>query len=242
MNKALIGTFAGLALVAGSVGSTALATNGKVEAGAQAEVRTSFLGRIFDRGEKGANSDEFKKADESRQDNRGTKEDRGFHKFFGMARVTAITDGTITAEGKGDTTWTIQTDSETAFYARGEKDGDINSIEIGSLVAFKGDITSDGNSKMVDATAVHYWNGADKEKVRAAGGTIESINETEGTVVLDTPRRGEVTVDINSDTTIKEDGEVASFSDLYVGAKLRVRGMWDSVSNVFTAVKVKIVG
>lgn len=223
MKKAILGMVLGLALIAGPVG-TALATSGKVDA----EARGGFslgLGQLFGGHGKGG-------------------EKRGDHGFYGTARVTKITDGTITAEGRNGTTWTIETDADTRFIARGEKNGDVEAIDIGAWVAFKGNVTAsddDGNEKTVDASTVLYSN-AKVEKSRKVVGTIESIDAGDKTITVDTKHRGEVEVEIDGDTVITEDGEAVSFSDLVVGAKVKVKGMWDAALEVMTAVKVKIIG
>jgi archaellum component FlaF (FlaF/FlaG flagellin family) len=223
MNKALIGTVLGLALVAGPVG-TALAYGGGAKVAADARGGFSLgLGKLF-----GGHG-------------KGGERGRGFH---AMAEVTKITDSTITAEGRDGTTWTIETDADTKFVARGEKNGDVDSIAIGTWIAFKGDVAAsddDGNEKTLDASMVMYSN-AKAEKSRKLSGTIESIDADDQTITVETKHRGEVEVEIDGDTVITEDGEAASFSDLVVGATVKVKGMWDAALDVMTAVKVKIIG
>ena len=75
----------------------------------------------------------------------------------------------------------------------------------------------------------------DSAKLRA-NGTVTAVNDDSYTI--DTKHQGEVTVDIDSGTQVK-DGVLA---DIMVGTKIHVKGMWDSMKEAFVAAKVRILG
>lgn len=253
MKKALIGTFAGIALLAGTAGTTAFAkgTEARVDADARVETRNGGIGSRLgafiglhggDQGErtnKDKDGNRFEDRKDDRQD-RGRKDERSKVNVDGSAEIQAISNDRITAIGWGGVIWTVSTDSDTRFVVKGDKDADIDSLSVGSVIAFKGDVTdNDGDERSVDADAVFAWKTSDKARV---SGTIESVNEADGTVVVSTDR-GDVEVAVDADTSIRtEDQEDGSFSDLLVGAEVRVKGMWETFANAMTAVKVRILG
>jgi hypothetical protein len=72
-------------------------------------------------------------------------------------------------------------------------------------------------------------------------GVIESIDAASNTFVLQTEERGNQTVVVSSDTKIIKATSTASFSDLQVGMKVIVRGLWDKTLSKIQA-RLIIVG
>jgi len=158
--------------------------------------------------------------------------------------VSAVSNGTVTAIGKDGVVWTLRTDAETRFVVRGDSSASIDSLHPGAIVAFKGTVTDDeGDERALDADALHAWNLNDRAGKARVAGTIESVNEADGTIVVQTPRHGALEVAVDADTAIRADQhEEGAFADLLTGASVRVKGIWHSFAEVMTAVKVRIVG
>lgn len=161
------------------------------------------------------------------------------------AVVTSINGSVITAVNHKDsatTTWTITTNADTKFFIRGHHDKNvtksINDIIVGDRVGAAGTVTdNDGTERAITATYLVQWNPSDK--VRAAG-TVLSVNSTNGTFVLDTQHKGQVTVQTDSSTTIKNGTSTGVLANITVGTKVAVKGMWNSLKSAINAVKIRI--
>lgn len=71
-------------------------------------------------------------------------------------------------------------------------------------------------------------------------GRITSLASTSLTVF--TRKTGTTTIDLATSTVIKKDGRPAGLSALFVGAKVKIKGVWNSVSGHLTAIQVKLTG
>lgn len=240
--KALLGTLAALALVAG-VG-TNVASAREIGIGADASVHASQSGSGH--GFRGALQSFFSRH-KGDDDTKGPKGDDRFERqdkrlddriglTFGIGTVTAVDGDVITATTKkhDKVTWKIATDSDTTFAYKGDK-----TIDVGDRIAVAGDVTDkDGDSRSIDATYVLV---VDADYAMAHG-TITDVDEKGNTVTIETKHQGDVTVAIDSDTAIvDEDGDDGVFADLVVGAKVRITGMWNSLHDIVTAAKVRIL-
>lgn len=249
MNKAVIGTLAVLALVAGGAG-TALAHG--INAGADAKAGLSLQREDLPALEAGGEANAGFRASLGklfhfdRSDNKGRgSEERNHKALVGTAEVTGIDGDVIVAVDRDGMTWNIDTDADTKFVLRGDKDAELADIAVGDRIGFTGTVTSsDDGERTVDARLVSNWMiGKDAKAVRRAAGTVESVNAASGTIVLDTRNRGDVTVAIDGDTEIRtEDGDDDGvFADIVVGAKVAVKGILDSFADIMTATKVRIM-
>jgi hypothetical protein len=161
------------------------------------------------------------------------------------AVVTSINGSVITAVNHKDnatTTWTITTNADTKFFIRGHHDKNvtksINDIIVGDRIGAAGTVTdNDGTERAITAAYLVQWNPSDK--VRAAG-TVLSVDSTNGTFVLDTQHKGQVTIQTDSSTTIKNGTSTGAFANITVGAKVAVKGMWNSLKSAINAVKIRI--
>lgn len=240
--KAAIGASLALMLAVGAMANVASANGNGMSASAKADVRVEDKGN---HGFRGALQGFFSRHQENKQDRR--KEDRSHGDkdrklddriglTFGIGIVTGVDGDTITATSKkdADVTWTITTDSDTTFAFRGDDD-----LDVGDRIAVAGTVTdNDGDDRAIDANYVL----AVDANIAKAGGTITDVNEDDNTVTVSTKHQGDVIVAINGDTEIVDaDGDTGVFDDLVVGAKVRVKGMWNSLRDLVTAAKVKIV-
>ncbi len=79
------------------------------------------------------------------------------------------------------------------------------------------------------------------ENVRpaAAKGTVTAVSNN--TVTVQTKNDKTITVQTTADTAVqKADGSAGTTADVQVGATVKLRGLWDKVTNVFSALKIKI--
>lgn len=232
--KIVLGSVLAFALAFGASVQFASATG--MNASAQADARIENKGEHGLRGSLQSFFSRHKGA-EKRQDDRQDKrlEDR-MGKTFGIGVVTAVDGDVITTTSKhdADVVWTINTTSDTKFVYKGN-----DTLEVGDRIAVAGTVTdNDGDARSLDASYVLVVDA----NLAAAGGTITSIDEEDQTVTIDTKHKGEVEVAINSSTVITDkEGDASSFDDLVVGAKVRVQGVWNSLRDLVTAAKVKIV-
>lgn len=245
MNKKIaIGAFLALALAVGATGSVASATG--FGASAEADVRVEGKGHG---GLRGAVQSFFSRHKENKQDHGDRNDDRFENQdrrlddriglTFGIGTVTAVDGDVITATSKKDVdvTWTIDTDSDTKFAFRGDDD-----LDVGDRIAVAGTVTdNEGDERSIDASYVLVVD-ADIAAKTALKGTITAVDEDNDTVTVSTRHKGDVEVAINSSTTIAdEDGDAGIFADLVVGAKVKVKGVWNSLRDLVTATKVKIM-
>lgn len=70
-------------------------------------------------------------------------------------------------------------------------------------------------------------------------GTVTSVSGN--TVTLQTKNDKTVTVTTSGDTNIvKADGTVGTNTDILVGSKLKIWGLWDKLTNILSALRIKI--
>lgn len=154
---------------------------------------------------------------------------------FGIGTVTAIDGDVITARSVKDdsVTWTVTTDSSTRFAYRGD-----DTLETGDRIAVAGTVTDgEGDQRAIDASSVLV---ADAD-LALAKGMVTAVDADAKTVTVATKHQGDVKVAVDADTEIVTKGDTAAFDDLVVGAKVRVQGMWNSLRDLVTAAKVRIV-
>lgn len=258
--KTAIGAFLALALVVGATGNVASAfniggsasgsgsakagTSARVDASANADARFEGKGHgglkgavqsFFSR-HKGDDRKDRSDRDDSRFDRIDRKLDDRIGLTFGIGIVTDVDGDVITATSRkdADVTWTITTDSDTTFAFRGDDD-----LDVGDRIAVAGKVTdNDGDERAIDAT---YVLAVDADYA-AAKGTVTAVDEDNDTVTVSTKHQGDVEVAIDSDTAITdEDGDTGVFADLVIGAKVKVQGVWNSLKDLVTATKVKVM-
>lgn len=99
-------------------------------------------------------------------------------------------------------------------------------------------VTGTVNGSTIDASVVFDL----KPNVKPAvgKGTITAVNGT--TLTVQTKNNTSVTVNTDANTqVVKKDGTTGTVAaDATIGAKVKLSGFWDSVLNVFNALKIKI--
>ena len=156
------------------------------------------------------------------------------------AEVTAVSDTQVNAEtswGSAVLNWVVKTDSETDYVGKNEKDIARSEIKVGDTISFKGSIDQAISGLTVKAKTVKDWSKAQaKTKLE---GTVTSINTSLNSFVV-TNGNSTTTVETNSSTKFSDRDGSASFADIFLNAKVKLKGMFNASSTVFTASEVDI--
>ena len=106
-------------------------------------------------------------------------------------------------------------------------------IKVGDSVWITG--TKTGTN--ISASVVYVM--AATVKPAKAKGTVTAVSGS--TVTVQTKQGTAVTVQTTADTQVqKADGTTGAVSDVQVGSKVKARGLWDSVTSVLSALKIRI--
>lgn len=162
-----------------------------------------------------------------------------FKKFFEKAAIgtgtVTVKSGTTLTVSKNGKNITVETDSKTQFRRRFWGKSSLAEISVGDTVNVIGQWKDDSHTTVL-ATLVR-----DLSIMKRNGvffGIITSLNSN-GWVMH--TKRGDETVTISSSTKLVNRKEVTiTQSDIKVGDKVRVKGLWDKKLNTITEVtKVK---
>lgn len=156
------------------------------------------------------------------------------------AEVTAVSDSEVKAEtswGDAVLNWVVKTDADTEYVGKNGKDVARADIAVGDTVSFRGALDQAVNGLVVKAKVVKDWS---KTEAKAKlNGTVSSINSSLGSFVV-THGNSTTTVETNSSTDFEVNGKDGAFADLFLNAKVKIQGMFNASSTVFTANEVEI--
>lgn len=107
-------------------------------------------------------------------------------------------------------------------------------IAIGDIVSFSGTPDQGSNGLMVDAQVVKDWTNA--HIVTKLNGVITSINSTLGSFTV--KHGNSTTIQIPASTKFEEGGDSATFADLLVNARVKIKGFFATSSSIFAATEV----
>lgn len=136
---------------------------------------------------------------------------------------------TLTKEGK---TITVNTYSSTKFIRHFWGNSSLSEFSIGDKVNVWGKWTDD-NRTTLDAKLIRNLSVMKRHGVFF--GQISSTGS--GSFILHTLNRGDQTVTIGSAKLVNRKEQTISASDLKVGDKVRVKGLWDKATSKITEVK-----
>ncbi len=156
------------------------------------------------------------------------------------AKVTAVSDTQVNANtslGSSVLSWIVKTDSNTDFSATKGSESGMSEIEVGDTISFRGSLNQSVSGLTVRAKQVKDWSSV--ETRAALSGVVTSINTTLSSFTI-SHKHGTTTVQTNSSTKFTEDGDSASFADIVLNAKVKLAGMFNATSSVFTATSVSI--
>lgn len=140
--------------------------------------------------------------------------------------VTAISGTTLTVT-HGDKSYTINTNSKTKFKRRFWGDSSLSEISVGDKVNVVG-VFTDNNKTTILAKWIRDV--SIQKRHGTFFGTVSS--KASDNFVLKSKNRGIQTVFINSGTEfIGRNNSPISYSDLEVGHRVRVKGVWDRKLN-----------
>jgi hypothetical protein len=135
---------------------------------------------------------------------------------------------TLTKDGK---TFTVNTSSDTKFIRHFWGKSSLAELAVGDKVNVWGTWT-DNTKTALDAKLVR--NLSVMKRFGVFFGQISSVGS--GSFVLNTPTRGDQTVTIGSAKLVNRKEQTISDSDLKVGDKVRVKGVWDKIKKTITEV------
>ncbi len=154
--------------------------------------------------------------------------------------VARIVNGTVTANNgtsltvsNGTTSYTVNTASNTKLRRHFWGSSSLTEIAVNDKVNVWGMFT-DTTKTMINATLIR-----DLSIMKRKGVFLGSITVINGnTITVQTINRGVQTVTVNGSTKyINRKEQVLALSDLVVGHKIRVNGMWDKTNSTITEVK-----
>ncbi len=159
------------------------------------------------------------------------------------AQVTAIDGSTISATtmfGGYTMIWTVKTGADTQFIRKHNGASSIAEISVGDVISFAGMFDTTASTPTVNSNIIKDWSIQKIDQVLS--GKVKTVNAGAQSFVLATERKGDVTVQTNASTIITSGTTTANFSAITVGAKIKATGVWNSVTNVLTASKVRVQG
>lgn len=152
---------------------------------------------------------------------------------IGSGKITAKTDTTLTIEKDGKS-YTVNMDSKTQLRRRFWGKAELSEFSIGNIVNVIGLWTDDThtaiNAKLVRNVSIQKRFGVFFGEVKSllSGGWVMSTKSE---------NRADQTVTVSSTTKFENrKGEAITQTDVKVGHKVRVRGLWDRTLNTVTEV------
>jgi hypothetical protein len=152
--------------------------------------------------------------------------------MFYSGTVTSISGANIVIDAKGDTDFTVDTSGATVIQLP-RTEVSASDIEVGDKVH----VTGTRSGTTIDASVIYTL--PQNLKPAAAKGTVNSVSDNSLTV--QTKADAEVQVNVDGDTEIVDQNhDVVALADVEAGSKVKLFGFWDTVLNVFNAIKIKI--
>lgn len=156
------------------------------------------------------------------------------------AKVTGVSGTEIQANtslGSSVLNWIVKTDGTTDFSTTKNGATGIANIAVGDVVSFRGAIDQSMSGLTVAAKQVKDWSEANVQA--KYDGIVTSIATTLGSFVI---TKGDATTSVqtSSSTVFTKNGSPASFADIILNAKVKLQGMLNASSSVYTATTVEI--
>lgn len=156
------------------------------------------------------------------------------------AKITAMSGATLTVTqtwGSYVATWTIVTDSATELLRRYDGASSISEFSVGDYVAVKGTLDTSVSVPTIKAKVVRDY--SIQRKNASFSGTVFSVASS--SFVLATASRGNITVNVDANTVIKEGGASTTFAAIQVGKRITLAsGLFNNLTNTLQATKVDI--
>ncbi len=168
--------------------------------------------------------------EQKKQELANTKKGKMVHIIDGI--VTAVSDGTITVE-KDSTTYTVLTDSNTKCRRHFWGKCSIDEVVVNDHVNVWGRVSQDSNTT-IQAMMIRNLSVMKRYGVFIGEITAKGANS----FTLKTVSRGSQEVTFNSSTKwVNRKQQTITYTDVQVGHRVRVRGVWDKSNNTISEVK-----
>lgn len=152
---------------------------------------------------------------------------------IGSGEITAKTDTTLTVK-KDDKTYTVTLGDKTKFRRRFWGKSDLAEFSVGDTINVIGMWTDDSHTSI---TAVLLRDVSIQKRFGVFFGQVKSILSNGWIMSTVSAKRPDQTVTVSSSTKfVNRKGETITQADVKVGARVRVRGLWDNKSNTVTEV------
>ena len=133
----------------------------------------------------------------------------------------------------------IETDGNTNFMRRFNGNSSIAEISVGDFLTVHGMLRADtADLFMVRATYIKNW--SVQKRNASFFGRVLSMSASSTSFMLDAEDRGLQTIIVGSSTEIMKAGVHVAFSDIKMGDKINVQGVWNNLQNTLDAKKIKI--
>lgn len=140
--------------------------------------------------------------------------------------VSGINGGTLTIVARGTTYKVDATNAKTV--RRFNASMKLSDIQIGDIVQVKGVMQTSTSITATDVRDLSL-----QARHGQFNGTVQSISGT--SFVITTEHKGTQTINTTSSTMYKHLGKTAAFTDIAVGSRLRVYGVWNTTNKNVTA-------
>lgn len=148
-------------------------------------------------------------------------------------KVTSISGTTFMVE-KDSKIFTVNTDANTQFRRKFWGKSSLDEISIGNMVNVIGHWTDDAHTTIL---AKHVRNLSIQKRFGIFFGIVKTLSANGWVMSTVSDKRADQTVTVSSTTKFTNRKEEAiSQSDVKVGDRVRVRGLWDSSANTVTEV------
>lgn len=146
--------------------------------------------------------------------------------------VTANSGTTLTIT-KGEITYTVNTDDKTNFKRKFGGKGQLSEISVNDMVNVLGKWQNEEKTQIL---ATHIRDLSIQKRHATFFGTVKSKDD--GTLILTTLKRGDQTVTIDSSSTklVNRKMEEIKMTDIQIGHRIRVKGIWDLTKKVVSEV------
>ena len=164
-----------------------------------------------------------------------------FKKFFDLKGRAAIGTGTVTGKSgttltvtKDGTSYTVLTDDKTQFRRRFWGKGSLDEIVVGHTVNVIG-VWTDDTKTTIQAKLVRDL--SVQKRFGVFMGFVKSLTGSGWVMGTVSEKRTDQTVTVSSSTKFENrKGETIAQSDILVGHRVRVKGLWDREANTVTEV------
>lgn len=252
-------------LALASLGQAAYANDSSLGIGSRTSIKAdlgergifgAFSTRKMDQNDQNESKDNEKNNDnQNNQNDQNDQNDHGLKQALkdnnsdtirGLAKVTAINNGVISAVatiGKNQKSFTITTDANTSFTTRTGGLTLLSNIQVGDVIGFSGTLASQSDhTYSLNASKVKEWGDVDLSAKVSATGTISKIDASSSEFTIVGADGKVILVNTTDLTKFKNASSSASFfASLSTGMTVKVKGFWNSLKNIITAIKVKVM-